>query len=122
MGRPLTALHVYSAREVVRIALSRVLVNHFSDAMTAARANHDDPRPGDVVVITRDGNTLALCEKLAPRGACILVLTPMPTLPEEAAFRRAGASGYIPMDLDLGRLIAAIEDAIAARDPGASEG
>lgn len=80
-----------------------------------------DVRPGCVVLSTTLDCPPGLCRSLADRDVHIVVLAAFPSETDRDAYVRSGASGYLPMDLDLTPLRELLES-LVPQNPSAAMG
>lgn len=108
------ALHVRCPRDHVRQTLARALCAHFAEPVKTAAMHGGRTAPGDVVVMTCDSGAVERCADLTRHDVRVILVAAIPSEEEEAAFRRAGAEGYLPMSLDLHPLLDAVAAALAS--------
>ncbi|MGH2633713.1 MAG: hypothetical protein ACRDG3_09915 [Tepidiformaceae bacterium] len=68
-------------------------------------------RSGDVIVSPAADLSIDDCARLSGRGVHVIILAPLPRPAEEERYAQAGAAGYLPMAVDTGPLVTAIEHA-----------
>ncbi len=68
----------------------------------------DSARRTEIVVTTASECEPERCERLASRGALVIVLAAIPRDTERERYFRAGAAAYVPMAVDSGELLAEI--------------
>lgn len=66
-----------------------------------------------VIIATPRECSPEACRQLTKSGNCVVILTPIWREYERANYHAAGASDYVPMDLDLPRLTQAVTAAAA---------
>lgn len=72
----------------------------------------------DVVVTTPADCSADECMEMIQRGARVIILTPVPRERERQLYTSSGASAYLPMLIDGGELMDALD---AALHPGTSQ-
>jgi len=86
--------------------LQKRLTQHLGDRAEFASPDAE-PKSG-VVVATSPACKPDECAELVNRGLSVIVLAPVPSAKEEARYRSAGASAYLPMVINLTPLFAAV--------------
>lgn len=71
----------------------------------------------DVVVTTPADCPAQECEAMVARGARVIILTPVPRERERLLYSESGASAYLPMLIDGGELMDAVDAAIRGERP-----
>lgn len=103
-------IFIHAADANVKLALSNALARRFP--INGASAPGTEPAEYRVAVLVRDATTLPLCADLAARRVPVVVLAPIPTGEEEAAYAAAGATAYLPLNLQLSGLVQAVGSAL----------
>jgi DNA-binding NarL/FixJ family response regulator len=108
-------IHVAVRPDEARRALSETLARTFPSC--EVHSGPDQPEPGAIVISTPDECGIDACRELVGLGAQVVILAPVPRTREHEAYARAGAVAYLPMDLDLGDLVRAIQASIPGMKP-----
>jgi hypothetical protein len=101
------ALHLWFEHAQLRQALRRTLATLF-DTQLVRSEQRSQPAGGDIVLCDPRRVDGERCRLLTERGVHVVVLDPLPTAARAAVFSSAGAHAYLPMDIHVGALTAAI--------------
>jgi hypothetical protein len=88
-------------------ALVRTLADAFSES-AALVCGLEPACHGDIVVTTETASSPANVSDMTEKGERVVVLAAFPNEVDEAAYRQAGASAYLPMVAEVAPLIAAV--------------
>lgn len=112
-------------RQTIRVitadpALRNALVSQFERSgrfalTTVGEPVLDSAGPDDIVVTTPADCPAEECLEMVQRGARVIVITPVPRERERQLYTSSGASAYLPMLIDGGELMDAVD---AALHPG----
>ena len=97
------------ADDLIRPALYRLLMR-----WPELDLRIDDPETGNVVVTTPRDCSLETCRELADLGCSVIVLAPVWRALVRKQYLQAGATEYMAMDLDSGRLAEIIRETAAS--------
>jgi DNA-binding NarL/FixJ family response regulator len=106
------AICVIAGAANVRHALVARL-RHFFGEPISALPTHTNAQleHGTVVITTARDSPIECCKAMVDEGLRVIVLATKPNAAAARAFEAVGVGAYLPMELDLGPLLAAVREA-----------
>ncbi len=110
-------IHIATADEALRRALQARIERSTNGTRIVADGSVESATKGDVLIATPADCPDVECHLLTQRGVAVIILAPVVRQSERERYLRAGASSFIPMLVDSGELVHAIDEALASPIP-----